>query len=100
MEEWWGRLWWTGSGGRSWSIVKERMKEREVRFAHNGSTVVWMDLCGHEVSSEWVLIFLIFLCLMERIDIFKGADRHTKQSKLETPKNTANTQNSIVIQSL
>jgi hypothetical protein len=57
------------------------MREREVRFTHNGSTVVWMDLCGHEVSSEWVLMFLIFLCLMERIDKehreYSEPNRHT-----------------------
>jgi len=49
MEEWWGRLWWTKSTGRFWPIVLDRLKTGKIAFAHNGSTVVWMDLCRHEL---------------------------------------------------
>jgi hypothetical protein len=65
MEEWWGRLWWTKSGGRFWPIVKKRLREREVRFTHNSSTVVWIDLCRDEVHSEWFDIF--------DVSVFDGA---------------------------
>ena len=52
IEEWWGMLWWTKSTGPFFPIVLDRLQTRKVTFAHNGSTVMWMDLCRRELSGE------------------------------------------------
>jgi len=52
IEDWWGMLWWTKSTEPFFPIVLDRLQTRKITFAHNGSSVMWMDLCRRELSRE------------------------------------------------